>query len=304
MKSRELCIFLERIRSARGISQENMTADIVSLRQYRRYLNGESDIPFQIVQSLGSKLGIKVDSLVRDFESAKVEESKRVFKLYNYVINYDMESFNNLLNKIDKDLIIEYENQLIYKISIILYHLFMKKTDKEKAKEAIRKVIDYPMILKKYALTIVELQALSVLLAYESEYEAEKIANKLEEGFNNNLIALSTDLNDFLPITITALARYFGIKGKNEEVIKYCSLAIKRNIGLRSYYLNDYLYYYSALAYFKLGKTKEFNKSLFLAYNSILLDDNPQKTEKFAILFKKDFGIDINDFAAEYIKNL
>ena len=71
MKSQELCNYLERLRTARNISQESLAQGITSLRQYRRYMNGESEIPFQIIDQLCDRLGIKTINLIREIETSR-----------------------------------------------------------------------------------------------------------------------------------------------------------------------------------------------------------------------------------------
>jgi len=78
MKSKELCNYLERLRSARNMSQESFTTGITSLRQYRRYLSGESDLPFQVIDQLCDRLGIQTINLIRELETARIEESKEI----------------------------------------------------------------------------------------------------------------------------------------------------------------------------------------------------------------------------------
>ena len=96
VKSKELSNYLERIRTARNISQELFTNGITSLRQYRRYLSGESDIPFQVIDQLCDRLGIQTINLIRELETARIQESKDVDAFYNFVVYNNHEEINRL----------------------------------------------------------------------------------------------------------------------------------------------------------------------------------------------------------------
>ena len=127
MKSKELCIFLEHLRSSRNLSQEQFTDQVVSLRQYRRYLSGESEIPFQVIQQLAEKISVKTDSLLREFENAKIAETEMVLKLFNFASNYAHDEFTKLSKENPLKHVIDKTNQLMYQHSIILDEYYSKK---------------------------------------------------------------------------------------------------------------------------------------------------------------------------------
>ena len=49
--SKELALFLEQMRFSRGISQEDFTDGIISNRQYQRYINGSSAMPYHLLDA-------------------------------------------------------------------------------------------------------------------------------------------------------------------------------------------------------------------------------------------------------------
>ena len=65
--SLSLIIFLEKIRSLRNFSQEHLIHGIVSMRQYRRYINGTCKPSYDIIKSLFEKLGFNIADLLYSY---------------------------------------------------------------------------------------------------------------------------------------------------------------------------------------------------------------------------------------------
>ncbi|TNF07454.1 MAG: hypothetical protein EP317_04670 [Bacillota bacterium] len=303
MKSKELCVYLERLRAARNISQEAFTDEVVSLRQYRRYLSGESDIPFQVIHQLTAKLSVKTDTLLRDFDYAKVIESDSIIKMYNAVVNYNFDEYTKLYNQIPLDHIIESNNRLLYQYSHILYQFFIKKLTKQETAQANIKLVNYPKVLNQQIITSIEMLILSSFLDFLDESHHEKVVEKIEEFIRNQSIMIS-DANEKIYIFVLAkLAKYVGIKDDFTNVIRYCNLGIEKNVESMSYYLMEYFYYYNALAYYNLKDYENYKKYLILCFNVLQFDANPKKIEKFTKLINGDFNIEFEDFVIEYYAN-
>jgi transcriptional regulator with XRE-family HTH domain len=304
MKSKELCVYLERLRAARNISQEAFTDEVVSLRQYRRYLSGESDIPFQIIHQLTAKLSVKTDTLLRDFDFAKVIETDSIIKMYNHVVNYNFEEYVKLYNEIPLDQIIENNNRLLYQYSHILYQYLSKKITKEETAQANIKLVNYPKVLNQQIITAIEMLILSSLLDFLDESHHEKIFEKIEDFIENQSMMISDSVANIYIFVLAKLAKYVGIKEDYHNVIRYCNLAIEKNTDSMSYYLMEYFYYYNALSYYNLEDYENYEKYLVLCFNVLQFDSNQKKIEKFTNLIDADFDIKFEDFVINhYLKN-
>lgn len=301
MKSRELCTYLERLRSARGISQEKFTSDIVSLRQYRRYLNGESDIPFQIIHQLSERIGIKTNNLLREFEIAKVEETNKINDLYKLAVNMAHRDFRAKLKEIPLEHIIDQTNKLLYQHSVIIHQYLAHEISKEYAALQNTKLIDYPKILDQLIITSVEMLILSSLLDLLDDHERAKIADKLKSYLVDSSVVISGGNDRIYPLILYRLAKYSGMMSDDRSVIEYCDLAIERSNRTNSYFLMDYFYYFSALAHRNLGFRDESASMLFRCYNVLQFEGNRNKIKKLTRLIEKDFSIDFPAFIRDYI---
>lgn len=301
MKSKELSTYLERLRSARGISQYNFIEDVVSIRQYRRYLRGESDIPFQVVNQLSEKLGVNADLLLREFEIAKFEESSKMYDLYSYAANYAHDDFKKLAKEISPEHIIDANNKLIYNYSFLMHNYFQNLVSPDDTLKQMSQFINYPRILNQLMLTHTEMLILSNLLDFIDEKEHSDIIEKLQNSLDKSIIILSGGNHRATSIVLVRLAKYFGMRGQYNDVIKYCNVGIDFMVQRSSLYSLDYFHYYSALAHFKLNDLVKYEESLVNCYFVLQVEGNPNKTKKFTSLIQKDFGIDLNQFVIYYL---
>ncbi|MFA5470660.1 MAG: hypothetical protein WC219_01250 [Acholeplasmataceae bacterium] len=302
MKSNGLCIYIEQLRSARNISQLSFVEDVVSLRQYRRYLKGESDIPFNIVHQLTAKLGMKTDNILREFEVAKIEETKKMNKLYNYVVNYAFNEFNILKKELSEDHIIESSNLLLFKHTIIISDYYQKKINIHQVKEMNVDLINYPQILDQGILNTIELLILTFLIDVVSLDEQKRIIEKIYKYVNDEKMIISGGNEKVLTLILARLAKYSGILQSFEQVIKFCDVGIERNKTLFSYYLMDYFYYYKSLAYHKLGDQKNYENSLNKVFNILEFEGNENKMKKFIKLINEDYDIDFKHYVLDLYK--
>lgn len=292
MKSSTICIYIERLRIARHISQEVFLHDVVSTRQYRRYLNGESEIPFNVIHSLTSKLGLKTDTLFREFEAAKIDESTKMNQLYNFAVNYDHDSFSELAKKFSIEHIIEPFNVLLYKHSILLNKYYSRKISTDQVRQMTIDLIKYPSVLDQGVLNTIELLIITFLIDVLPLEDQNKIIQKITLYLNDSKIIISGGNEKVLTLILARLAKHSGILESYRQVIKFCNLAIKRNKSLLSFYLMEYLYYYKSLAFYRLGEIDKFEESLTKCFNILEFEANEPKIKKFEDLINDDFNID------------
>ena len=300
MKSKELCIFLEHLRSARNLSQESFTDGVVSLRQYRRYLSGESEIPFQVIEQLAEKIGVKTDNLLREFENAKVLETENIIQLFNLAVNYAHNDFIELSKKTPLSQVIDKTNILLYQHSIILDKMYSGKIDRAEAGLLNAELINYPKILDSQIITSVEMLILSSLMDTFDESHHPAIVEKAQNYISDPSLVINGGNEKMFIFIVTKIAKFFGIHEDYERVISICQIGILRNLKSRIFYLMEYLYYYQALSYYKLDKMEPFNETIIRCFNVLHFEGNLKKIEKFKNLIEEDFNIDFIEFAANY----
>ena len=88
--SKELALFLEKMRFLRGISQEDFTEGIISNRQYQRYVRGESPMPYHLIDLFAERLNVKKEALLLEFDNHTLKETLNITNYYSAVFNRDI----------------------------------------------------------------------------------------------------------------------------------------------------------------------------------------------------------------------
>ncbi len=301
MKSQELCNYLERLRSARNMSQETFTTGVVSLRQYRRYLNGESDIPFQVVDQLSEKLGVQTINLLREIEAARLEEQKDVDEFYNHVANYNFDVVKEKIAYLESKEFVDVSNKMLFDHALCMYKLFTNQINRDTAASFNKNLINMNKIHKQSIFTEVEMLILSSILDLTDDAkEASFISEKLKFYLMDSSTIISSNYNLGFNLVLYRLSKYSGKNKNYDDVIVYCDLGIKRNMKLTNMYLLEYFYYFKALAYYRQENYELYEKSLVRCFNALELENFDKKIKKFTDLINEDFNINFKQFIIDY----
>lgn len=304
MKSREICNYLEQLRAARNISQETFTQNVTSLRQYRRYLTGESDIPFPVVDELCNKLGVQTMNFIMEIETARIEESKRIDQFYNFVVNSNDTEIERMKDEFRHKEFIEVENRMLFEHSVLLYDVITNKVDLETASSQTKQMVNYQTITKQTAFTMTEMLILTSLLDLDTDTnETDTIADKIEIVLEDQRVVVGSSINTAYPLVLFRLAKYSGKKKEFNKVLKYCDLGIQHALHDKSFYLLDYFYYFSALAYYRLSDFDNYESMVTRCFLALKIDDNDKKMERFEQLMERDFGIELSSYVLELLQN-
>jgi len=301
--SKEIALFFDKLRFQRNMTQEEFTDDIVSLRQFRRYLSGEYQIPQKIFNKLSNKLGFKPEHLILEFESDKFQETQLLNKLNNYIVNKDFESAKLIFNQIDVEHLIDTNNTLIYKYSLFLMHFYQNIITPNQYILEIKHLVNYDSIFNKNILSSTEIILLSSLLPLKAFEDKIKVINILEKYINQQKTIISGHNDRLLLLCLYYIALFYGSQKVYNKVIDYCAKAIEFCHNLKLSYLLEDFYYYSALAYHAINDKDKFEEFLFRCYCILNAENNRSKINKYYALFVKDFGIEVESEIIKYIKN-
>ncbi len=304
MKSREICNYLEQLRAARNISQESFTQNVTSLRQYRRYLTGESDIPFPVLDQLCVKLGVQTMNFVMEIETARIEESKRIDQFYNFVVNSNEVEIQRMKEEFNHKDFLETENKMLFDHSVLLYDVITNKIDLETACSLTKQMVNFQNMSKQTAFTMTEMLILTSLLDLDTNsIETDEIADKIEVVLEDQRVVVGSSINTAYPLVLFRLAKYSGKKKEFDKVLKYCNLGIDHALQDKSFYLLDYFYYFSALACYRLSDFDRYEEMVTRCFVALQIDNNSKKIERFEQLMERDFGIELSSFVLEHFKN-
>ncbi|MBN3490524.1 helix-turn-helix transcriptional regulator [Acholeplasma equirhinis] len=301
--SRELALFLEKMRFLRGISQEEFTEGIISNRQYQRYVRGESPMPYHLIDLFAERLNVRKEQLLLEFDNHTLKETMNIINYFQAVSNRDMDQINHYKSLIDPEYIIEPDNRKTYQLTKLNEDYILNKISQEQYKLGLLKLIEYPKILSQTAMSYFEVNVLSKLIDFVSTDEQNLIAQKIGNYLENPDLIWSGNQIVTFNVLIFRLARYYGIKEDYKSVITYSNLGIKMNTRSKSLNNLDYYFYFLALSYFRLNDQDKFKENLYKCYGALIANNNQSRMQFFTQVIEKDFKINYKEFIISYLKD-
>ncbi|MFA5692827.1 MAG: hypothetical protein WC907_04345 [Acholeplasmataceae bacterium] len=284
----------------RNLSQENFLHDVISLRQYRRYLSGDSTLSYVILDKLAKKLGFDAEYIIMELEIEKIKQSQNVYELYNAVVSKNFNLVKELLNNIDKDNLISENDILLYNHSINIFYFLKNRYSELETINKTKHLIGLDKLLAKKALSTSELVILTSLFQFDNYNEKHIIAEKLASYLDNNITIVSGHNIKVLALALHEIARYFSIALNYEKMYYYANEGIKYSIRIKSYYLLDSFYYFAGAASHELGEYERRDSLFTQCLGVSIMEDNNLKINRYHYLLKENFNIDSN----ELISNL
>lgn len=294
----ELINYFERLRILRGgISQLDFIDGIISPTQYRRYLNGESKLPFRVIVALSDRLGLKYDYVLDQLDVVKNKERRLVTRLMNIIVTYNFKEFDKLVNELDHDYFIHSENKLIFDYVNILSGLLRNKVSKELTLIHLKKLIDYPNILeKKQVLSVAEFIILGEIATLVPVNEQELALNRLKKILDNPRDVIVGNNEKLVIMLLVRIIKTLGISKKYDEALFYSLKGIQISKATHTLYSLDYLYYYAALCYNQSGDINKRDDMIFLTIMAANADGDLMNAKKFKKFIEENFNLSISEF--------
>lgn len=293
--------FIENLRYARGMSQEEFLHDVISIRQYQRYRNGTSEISMDCIERMSNKLGIETRKLLADFQHEKFREKELVEEYYNSVVykkNEDiqrLEQYFNNYNFLDKT------NYEVHILASILNQYLLNNINKENFLNKLYELINYPKVLEYKILRDVEVIGLMVLFQHNKN-ESPRII-KLIKKLNENHNLLASGQSYFVMVMFQYFVAIDFIDNEEyQHAVDYCNKALDLLNKKHSDYGLYLIYYQLARSYYNMGKTDMFRETLYKCILQTRINSSSNLLSQIEILIKEDYNIDADSFLLEYIK--
>lgn len=299
MESREIVISLEEIRKGKKITMESFINEVVSIRQYKRYLYGEAEIPYHILVKLSKQLGIKPINLMFNINERVNSETSLLNDFHYSIVNKENDR-HDLYKKMLKRKMTSERNQVYKKICIYFYDYSEKKIRRQQLLMRLGSLIKYPSILKEDYLDSIDLIALIIIFNNCKDNRA-MIAAKLYMIFINKEVLISGRNNLIKPYVIMNLSKYYGMRKEFEKVIELCKLGIGIQKRIKSLYALDYFHYYLALSYREYKQAKLVEESIYNCYVVLLAEGNSAKLIKFDTLISNDFDFNSMEIVSKIL---
>ena len=302
MISREMCILLDDYRNKKNTSMIKFTDGIVSLRQYKRYLYGTSEMPFKMFVELCDRIQLDPTFLVYDLERKRIEQLNRLDEFSNAIIYHDYEKAESMILDFKKETFLDKMNAIYFELTILQMDLYLKKYPNAYYGNEIARLINYPEILNYNMMNGVELSGLAMLIEFVSGDEKRVIMDKLNQIITTK--SYSFLAKDFYNLSYVRLkvAKEFGREKEFQKVIEICNLVLKDTDKFNSYFNLDHLYYYMCLAYRGLNDMEKAHYYIEQLYYAIKIQRDDAILTKYNRLITKDFGFNFEELFANQKK--
>ncbi len=293
--------FIEDLRYSRGMSQEDFLHDVISVRQYQRYRNGESEVSMDCIERMSIKLGIETRKLLADFQHEKFREKEKVEEFYNSVVYKKQDDVIKFEKYFDTHKFLDKTNEEIYTLAIILKEYLLHNLNKEQFLTKVYNLINYPKILDYDILRDVEIIGLLVIYQHNKNIRSDII--KLVKSIDENRNLLVSGQSYFVLIIFAYfIAIDYNNKEMYEEAEEYCFKAINLLRKKHSDYSLYLIYYQLAKSYFCRGMTYQFKETLYKCIIQTRAINSTKLTGQINEMIKEHFNINADSFLMEYIK--
>lgn len=288
--------FIDELRDSRNMSRENFAKGIISIRQYYRYIRGESSLKDETINKLLERLEINSLEAHAKFIHEENVNLKDLNKVYSNIRSLNYKKAERYLSKVDYSSLESNTTKKYYKF--LQYSLdYYKDYDlKDEAIKSIIELIDYPSILEKDILTFYELSALFFVADYlikikndyrVAEFTYDVLINQEKHYIShmpNNLISLHA-----------SSARYLGKIGEFEKSLNIAKIGIQKARQLASYNNLANLLLYKAVSEKNLRLGKDSKESLTRLFSLLKALDDEKKSSTFKKYIQRFFDIKESD---------
>jgi len=288
--------FLDSLRKSRNMSREEFIEDIMSLRQYQRYVNGESSLNNDKLFSLIDRLGMNYFSVHEMYFISTQNEITKLDYIYEAITQEDMKTASKLINEISsKDFYNEY-NKSYFKLCELLILKKTKRMPVSLVTDKLKELINYPNCLNNQIINFVEYVAFIHISSYSSSnYDDTRVLDFLYDKIKSNSISSSSTVLAYMPSTFSHIARRLGIIEEFEKALFIAQKGIDFCLSHETHNSLVHLLIYKSFALKDLNRIDESLESAKIAFALLFVEGNKSKTEQFTKIFETNFKTKVSE---------
>jgi hypothetical protein len=242
---------------------------------------------------LFDRLQLNTNSMIKLIANNSYNNNKDLVEAYNALYENKYKDSYEKLSKINYDEIKTEYQQKMYKIVNIISSYNLKLMSKSKAISETKELIEYPSILDKDSLNVIESCALNFISIKLIEEGDHRIASFTYERLINQADDSSKSVNDL--ILYNSLAKSLGAIKEYEKARNIAKLGISEYISTSSLNVMESLLCLQALTEKYLNKPEAAKKSLTRLFALLYSEDNVDRFKEYEELLKKKFNLKVSD---------
>lgn len=280
--SKEFALFIDGIRIERGLSRLDLTEDIISLSQYKRYLRGAASIPNDIVLELANKLRYNISDLYALYTRKHSREDNELREIYNLILSYNYDEAYKSLMDVKDELIVSSAYKSFYDYMVILTQHHLGRVSDVHVLSMYSELIDYPNCMKNDSFDFVEIASLQQIVVISSKMENYEPADSFYEVLSSgNLNYIKSDQSGVLPSIYYTVARVFYKQEKYNETLRLINEGIDKAISEAVSNALPHLFLLGAIVMKHLGKLDESRVMMKKCFMQLIILDDDDKFNTF-----------------------
>lgn len=286
--------FLDGIRKSRNISRENFIDGIISLRQYQRYVNGESTLNNEKLFKLIDKLGMNFIGVYRMFLKKEDEDSSNLNEVYKEIIRMNYVKANDLLKQININSIKNSFNKSLYELCNLLILRKTKKIPVNLAMDRYKQLINYPKCLDNEIINFIELVSFIEIGRYSNEKDRKRVTIFLYSKILENSISSYSLPASSLPSIYSAVSRSLGQIDEFKKSLYIAQKGIDYCLTYDNMNSLVNLLYYKALNLKLLNQEDNALVAIRKMFALLQVEGKPDKTNDFTKIFEENFNMRVS----------
>jgi transcriptional regulator with XRE-family HTH domain len=295
-QTKEFGLFIDGLRIDRHLSREDLCSGIISISQYKRYLNGSTSIPNDKLIKLADRLNFSISEIHSLFQSKYNNQYRKILEIYNLIKRRNYEEAYKKAIELSKLPILSSYNNLLFDYCMIKIQYELDQASSIQALDSFSNLINYPECQNNETFNWVEINILNEIVIISSKLENYEPANVLFNILTSTHITQSSSEDRFfMPTTYAILSQLLGKQEKYEQVVKLTESGIKYSLYHDISNALSNLFLTNAYANLDLGNVDQAKISARKAFAQLYIENKPEKYNQFKLNFEKEFDMSVSE---------
>ena len=294
---------IDEIRVERNMTREDLCEDIMSVRNYQRFVSEEVNLSNDKLNSVIDRLNLDYFTLREIYRHRSQDKYSKLHNVYLLMqSNSDQKAYEEL-KKINFKQIESSYMRLFHSYLKIDLERQLSIVDLESSIIKLKELIDYPNILQFEVLNFIELNTLVILNTHLSKKEDSTIADFLYKFLLDGRLHEKGIMSSFLPALYSSTAQSFGTFLDYQKALDISTTGIKECMKLQLFNSMHQLLFFKAISHQKLGQNEEAKQTVKRLYTLLHTLSEPDKDKEYLPLLQRIFNdIEISFNSLEGIK--
>jgi len=290
MITQNMGMVIDQIRQERKMSREDLCEDIMSVRNYQRFISEEVNVSNDKLNKLVDRLNLDFFTVSEIFKHRSENKYSKLHHIYHLMqSNSDKEAYE-ALKKINVHSVESSYTELFYNYLKLDLERQLGITPIENSLEELQALINYPNILEYEVLNFIELNVLVILNTHFSKKEDHTVADFLYKFLLDDKLNAKGILTSFLPALYSSTAQSLGTFMEYKKALKIADRGLLECKKLQMYNSMHNLLFFKAIAHQKLNQEDQTLETVKRLYTLLHTLNEPDKDNEYFPILERVFG--------------